>query len=41
MGIGLYDSEAKHGEDVALRDFAARNGPVGVEHLDMARRMTR
>lgn len=41
MGNGLYDSEAKHGENVAVRDFAARNTPVGVEHLDLARRMAR
>jgi putative membrane protein len=41
MGIGLYDSEARHGEDALVRDFAARNGPVGVEHMKLAQELAR
>jgi putative membrane protein len=41
MGNGLYESETKHGEDLMVRDFAARNTPVGIEHLKMAQQMAR
>jgi putative membrane protein len=37
MGNGLYASEARNGEDPAVKAFAARNAPVGVQHVAMAR----
>jgi putative membrane protein len=36
MGDGLYESEAQAGEDADVKAFAARNAPVGVEHLQLA-----
>jgi putative membrane protein len=41
MGNGLYESEARHGVDADVRSFAARNTPVGVDHLRMAQAMLR
>jgi len=41
MGNGLYASEAQHGVDPEVRSFAARNTPVGVDHLRMAQSMLR
>ncbi|WP_181885603.1 DUF4142 domain-containing protein [Trinickia dinghuensis] len=36
MGNGLYESEAQAGEDADVKAFAAKNAPVGVEHLQLA-----
>jgi putative membrane protein len=41
MGNGLYSSEARHGVDPEVRSFAARNTPVGIDHLQMALAMLR
>lgn len=36
MGNSLYDSEAQAGEDNDVKAFAAKNAPVGGEHLKLA-----
>ena len=36
MGNGLYLSEAQSGLDLEVKNFAAKNTPVGIEHLKMA-----
>jgi putative membrane protein len=36
MGNGLYESEAQAGEDADVKAFAAKNAPVGAEHLQRA-----
>lgn len=41
MGNALYQSQAQNGQDADVRNFAARNAPIGVEHLRMAEGMTR
>jgi putative membrane protein len=39
MGNGLYESEAQAGEDADVKAFAGKNVPVGVEHLQLARKL--
>lgn len=41
MGNGLYESQARNGQDADVRDFAAKNMPVGVEHLKLAQQLAR
>jgi putative membrane protein len=41
MGNALYLSQAQNGQDQDVRSFAARNAPVGIEHLRMAESMMR
>lgn len=36
MGNALYASEAQHGEDAQVKQFAARGVPIGNDHLQHA-----